>query len=66
MFKNWIKPINKGAIINTPYAAIDIIEIPTALSIPLTFPARLYARGTILDIPKPNMLNPITDDRIEL
>ena len=45
--------------------SIEIIDIPTALLIPWILPARLYAKGTILEIPKPKILNPITENIIE-
>ena len=37
-----------------PYTAIEIIDIPTPLSIPLIFPAKLYAIGIIEEVPIDN------------
>ena len=54
-----INPNEAGAPINVPETAIEIIVIPTPLSIPSIFPAQLYAIGTIEDAPIPNNEKPI-------
>ena len=46
MPKNFaINPIATGPNIKTPYTAIEIIEMPTAVSTPSIFPAKLYDIG---------------------
>ena len=63
------KPNEAGAPINVPYTAIEIIDIPTPLSIPLIFPTRLYAIGIIEDVPRPKKENAImasNDDGLKI